>query len=110
MAKRVGVGFVGDGFIAHFHARSWVSVRDGDIVAVTSRREEKGQEFAAVCRELNVGDPAVYTDVREMVRQSDVDVVYILAPNYLEFLWWKQLLKKSRRAALKYGPLPWRSP
>ena len=25
--------------------------------------------------------PAVYTDVREMVRQSDVDVVYILAPN-----------------------------
>ena len=83
MAKRVGVGFVGDGFIAHFHARSWVSVRDGDIVAVTSRREEKGQEFAAVCRELNVGDPAVYTDVREMVRQSDVDVVYILAPNYL---------------------------
>ena len=30
-----------------------------------------------------MGDPAVYTDVREMVRQSDVDVVYILAPNYL---------------------------
>lgn len=83
MTKRVGVGFVGDGFIAHFHAKSWVSVRDGDIVAVTSRRKEKGEEFASLCQELNVGDPAVYTDVRKMVQQSDVDVVYILAPNYL---------------------------
>lgn len=52
MSKRVGVGFVGDGFIAHFHAQSWINVRDGDIVAVTSRREEKGHEFAEHCRSL----------------------------------------------------------
>jgi predicted dehydrogenase len=83
VAKRVGVGFVGDGFIAHFHAKSWVSVRDGDIVAVTSRIPEKGEQFSQVCRDLEVGNPAVYTDVRKMVQQSDVDVVYILAPNYL---------------------------
>ena len=70
-------------------------------MAVTSRREEKGQEFAAVCRELNVGDPAVYTDVREMVRQSDVDVVYILAPNYLRsFCGGKQLLERNQGGAV----------
>lgn len=83
MTKRVGVGFVGDGFIAHFHAQSWVSVRDGDIVAVTSRQAEKGEEFSKACCNLGVGEPVVYTDVRKMVQQSDVDVVYILAPNYL---------------------------
>lgn len=101
MAKRVGVGFVGDGFIAHFHAKSWVSVRDGDIVAVTSRVAEKGEQFAEVCRGLEVGDPAVYTDVRKMVQQSDVDVVYVLAPNYLRVSIVKAIVEEIRAGRSK---------
>ncbi len=29
--KKLGVGFVGAGFVAQFHIRSWVGVRDADM-------------------------------------------------------------------------------
>ena len=28
--RRLGVGFIGSGFITRFHLRSWVGVRDAD--------------------------------------------------------------------------------
>lgn len=82
VARRIGVGFIGSGFIAEFHARSWKGVRDGDIVAVAARRAESGRKFADLCRVLDVGDPAVYTSVTEMVRQSDVEAVWVTVPNH----------------------------
>ncbi|WP_324716319.1 Gfo/Idh/MocA family oxidoreductase [Carboxydochorda subterranea] len=83
MARRIGVGFVGSGFIARFHARSWVGVRDGDIVAVASPNPQSRKEFAELCRELGVGEVAGYDDVAAMVRQSDVEAVWITAPNHV---------------------------
>lgn len=82
MARRIGVGFVGSGFIAQFHARSWTGVRDGDIVAVTSRTRESAESFANLSRQLGVGEPAVCDNVTELVRLPEVDAVWITAPNY----------------------------
>lgn len=31
MAARLGVGFIGSGFIIRFHIRSWEAVRDADV-------------------------------------------------------------------------------
>jgi predicted dehydrogenase len=31
MTRRLGVGFVGSGFITRFHIRSWEAVRDADV-------------------------------------------------------------------------------
>lgn len=83
MSKRIGVGIVGSGFIANFHVVSWQAVRDADIVAIAARNPVTGPELADKCRQLGVGDPKVYEDVREMVRQSDVDAVWITAPNHI---------------------------
>ena len=81
MGKRIGVGIVGSGFIANFHVRSWQGVRDGDIVAIAARNPVTGPQLADLCRELGVGDPKVYSDVRAMVRQSDVEAVWVTVPN-----------------------------
>jgi predicted dehydrogenase len=54
--KRLGVGLIGGGFIARFHIRSWVGVRDADILGVVSRKKETAEEAAALARELRV-DP-----------------------------------------------------
>lgn len=54
--KRLGVGFIGAGFITKFHIRSWLGVRDADVLGVVSRTEERAQEAAALARELNVGE------------------------------------------------------
>lgn len=83
MSKRIGVGIVGSGFIADFHTKSWQGVRDGDIAAIVARNPVSGPQLAERCRELGVGDPKVYEDVREMVRQPDVDAVWVTVPNHV---------------------------
>ncbi len=49
---RLGVGFVGGGFVARFHIRSWVGVRDADVLGVVSRADPTAEEAAALAREL----------------------------------------------------------
>ena len=34
--KRLGIGFVGSGFMTRFHIQSFVGVRDGDVRGVWS--------------------------------------------------------------------------
>lgn len=83
MADRLGVGLVGSGFIADFHARAFVGVRDADIVAVQGRNAETVEALAGTCRELRVGDPATYGDVRDLVRDPAVDAVWVTTPNHI---------------------------
>lgn len=80
--QRLGVAFVGSGFVAHFHARAFSFVRNADIVAVCSRNTTAAQELAKLCVSLGVGDPRIYNGVREMVRDPNVDAVWVLTPNY----------------------------
>jgi predicted dehydrogenase len=50
--KRLGVGMIGGGFVGRFHIRSWLGVRDSDILGV------------------------------EMVADPSIDALWILAPNF----------------------------
>lgn len=78
---RLGVGFVGSGFVADFHVRGWPAVRDADITGVFGRNQTTAQQLAETCRRLEVGDPRVHTDLRELVRDPAVDAVWITTPN-----------------------------
>jgi len=80
--KRLGVGIVGGGFIARFHIRSWVGVRDADILGIVSRRKETAEEAAALARTLGVGEAKAYDSVTEMVADPDIDAIWICAPNF----------------------------
>ncbi len=80
---RLGVGFVGSGFVANFHAMGWPAVRDADITGVYSRNAATAGEFADSCRRLDVGDPTVHTDVRELVRDPAVEAVWVTTPNHV---------------------------
>jgi predicted dehydrogenase len=81
-SKRLGVGFIGAGFITRFHIRSWVGVRDADILGIVSRTEEKAKEAAALAEDLNVGKPRVYPTVTDMAADPDIDAIWICSPNY----------------------------
>jgi len=54
--RRLGIGFVGGGFVGKFHIRSLVSVRDADVVGVVGKDDGSAQEAAALARSLGVGD------------------------------------------------------
>ena len=83
MARRLGVGFVGAGFITNFHIRSWVAVRHADILGVCSKRGENARKAAELCRKLGVGEAKAYASVAEMVRDPKIDAVWICAPNHV---------------------------
>ncbi len=80
--KRLGVGFVGGGFITNFHIRSWVGVRDADVLGIVDPRDNIASETAGVARKLGVGDAKPYKSVTDMVADPDIDAIWIGAPNY----------------------------
>ena len=81
MSDRLGVGFVGAGFITNFHIRSWEGVREADIVGMVSRTEARAQAAANNCRKYRVGDPRVYKSISEMVADPKINALWICAPN-----------------------------
>ena len=78
---RLGIGFVGSGFVARFHIQALVSVRDADVVAIMSPTREHAEEAAALANRLSVGSPQVYSSVGEMVADPAVDAIWICSPN-----------------------------
>ena len=61
--KRLGIGLIGGGFVGKFHVRSWVGVRDSDILGVTSRKDGTAEEAVALARRLGVGDAKTFKSV-----------------------------------------------
>jgi predicted dehydrogenase len=79
---RLGVGFIGSGFIADFHAEAWKGVRNAEITAVYNVREESARALTAKIDSLGVGKPKIYTNLREMLSCGLVNAVWILNPNF----------------------------
>lgn len=84
MAERLGVGFVGAGFVVDtFHVGVWQGVRNADVTGVVSRSSASAQRVADHCRALGVGDPAVHDDVAALVCDPAVDAVWVAVPNHV---------------------------
>ena len=69
MAKdknRLGVGFVGSGFITRFHIRSWQTIRDADILGVWSPNGDRAHEAADLAREVGVGQARAFDSITAM--------------------------------------------
>ncbi len=80
--KRLGIGFVGAGFIGQFHIRSFIGVRDADINGILSKTVEESEEAAALVKQCNVGEPKIFTSVTDMVADPDIDALWICTPNF----------------------------
>lgn len=82
MARRLGVGFIGSGFMTRFHLHSWQAVRDGDVRGVWSPRLERAEAAAALARDLRVGDARAFPTLEAMVEDPAIDCIWICGPNY----------------------------
>jgi predicted dehydrogenase len=61
--RRLGVGFIGSGFITKFHLRSWVGVRDADVRGIWSPTLENRKEDAQYARDHRVGDAEAFDSI-----------------------------------------------
>src|SRR4029450_7362484 len=79
---RLGVGFVGSGFMARFHLQSWAGVRDGDVRGVWSPHRDRAEEAAARAVSLRVGAARAFGSIEEMVAAPEVDCIWLCGPNH----------------------------
>jgi predicted dehydrogenase len=78
---RLGIGFIGAGFVARFHIQSLVGVRNADVAAVMGPTRERTAATAQLARDLGVGNPRTYSSIADMARDPAVDALWICAPN-----------------------------
>ena len=71
---KVGVGFIGSGFIAEIHAEAFRSVPNAEVVAVAS--PNNAAAFAA-----RHSIPRHFADYHDLLALPEVDVVMLLLPN-----------------------------
>ena len=82
MAGRLGVGFIGSGFITKFHIRSWEAVRDADIRGIYSPNRANAEDAAALARSLHVGEARAFDSIEAMVADESIDCIWICGPNF----------------------------
>ena len=82
MTQRLGVGFIGSGFITRFHIRSWLAVRDADVRGVWSPHQGHAEEAAALARDLGVGEAQAFATLDAMVEDPAIDCIWICGPNF----------------------------
>ena len=80
--KRLGIGFIGGGFITRFHIQSLIGVRDCDVIGVMSKTRSSAEDSCALARKLRVGDAEVYNSVTDMISNPDIHALWICAPNF----------------------------
>ncbi|MBZ7924470.1 Gfo/Idh/MocA family oxidoreductase [Ensifer adhaerens] len=76
------VGFVGSGFIAHFHLKSMIGVRNVEVTGVFSRKAENREKFANEVESLGLGTCRTHESLEALLTADDIDAVWILSPNY----------------------------
>lgn len=80
--KRLGVGFIGSGFITRFHLLSFEAVRDADVLGIWSPNQANAASAAAYARSLHLGETRVYGSIAEMVADPAIDALWICGPNH----------------------------
>jgi myo-inositol 2-dehydrogenase / D-chiro-inositol 1-dehydrogenase len=76
---RVKVGIIGSQFEGDIHAASFkMASEDAEVVAVASPTPGNAAALAK-----RYGIPSVFTDYREMIKERDIEMITIAAPNQL---------------------------
>lgn len=95
--SKLGIGFVGGGFITRFHLRSWVGVRGADVLGIFDLDQKKAAEAAQLARKLKVGQAKTYRSITEMVADPAIDAIWICSPNFTR----TEVMEEIAEAVLK---------
>jgi len=80
--SKLGVGFIGSGFVTKFHLQAWRGVRDADVLGIYSPNRTHAEETAAIARDLRVGNARAFNSIEEMVAAPEIDCIWLCGPNH----------------------------
>jgi predicted dehydrogenase len=79
---RLGIGFIGSGFITRFHIQSMVGVREADVVGVWSPNGEHAETAAALACDLDVGTARAYASIEAIAADPAIDAIWLCGLNH----------------------------
>jgi predicted dehydrogenase len=82
LSDKLGVGFIGSGFVAKFHLQAWRGVRDADVLGIYSPNQQHAEETAAIARQLRVGNARAFNSIEELIAAPEIDVIWLCGPNH----------------------------
>lgn len=82
MTNKLGVGFIGSGFVTKFHLQAWRGVRDADVLGIYSPNSDHAATTAALARDLRVGNARPFSSIEQMVAAPEIDCVWLCGPNH----------------------------
>ena len=80
--KRLGIGFIGGGFISRFHIQSLISVRDVDVIGVMSKTKKSAEETAQLANNIGLGPAKAYETITEMIEDPNIGALWVCSPNF----------------------------
>ena len=80
--KRLGIGFIGGGFISRLHIHSLISVRDVDVLGVMSKTKQSAEETADLANDLGLGPAKAYDTITEMIEDPNINALWVCSPNF----------------------------
>jgi predicted dehydrogenase len=81
--NKLGIGFIGSGFVTKFHLEAWRGVREADVLGIYSPNTAHAEAAAERARELRVGNAQAFKSIAEMVAAPEIDCVWLCGPNHL---------------------------
>jgi predicted dehydrogenase len=82
MKQRLGVGFIGGGFMTCLHLKAWAGVRDADVRGIWSPDRKHEEQALQLARSLRLGDVKAFGSLEEMVQAPEIDSIWMCGPNH----------------------------
>ncbi len=76
------IGMVGAGFMAQFHLRALLGVRNAVLAGVWSPTPARRDAFAAAVNRDGLGPCTAFASLDAMLTSGDIDALWIVGPNY----------------------------
>ena len=95
--KRLGIGFIGGGFISRFHIQSLISVRDVDVFGVMSKTKQSAEETAELANDLGLGPAKAYDTITEMVEDPSINALWVCSPNFARIDTFEEIANAIKR-------------
>jgi len=93
------LGIVGAGFVANFHTRAIMQVRNIEIAGITAL--QGAEALSAIVKGHNLGAGTVYPNVSEMAQHVDAIAIYI--PNFARLEIVEQIVAAVKKGAALKG-------
>jgi predicted dehydrogenase len=80
-SRRLGIGFIGSGFMTRFHLQSFQGVRDADVLGIWSPNPDNASSAAREATALGLGSCRAFSSLAAMVAAPEIDAIWICGPN-----------------------------